>query len=445
MSYAHLTELRLTAFKSFHDQVLPIDPTTILIGRNGSGKSNVLDALDVLARLVDARDIKEALEPVRGGASGCAPHGADSFQLGCTVTSYAGTFEYNIDVRVRPQIEIQSEQVREIYPKGYGAVQLLGRLGRFVDNHVDEHLVEPVQGPVGGVGRLALTAAAQRASLISLYGALGTGTRLLDDAEGRPGGARLAADCIVEALSSVFHLEPVSSAMRSYVPEADYLLRRDARNVSAALAHLSVEDPPQMERLRELIGAVSDLDVVELGFTRTELGDVMLLVSETVGDLVETTPAREISDGLLRLAAVGTALLADREDLHVPSSMLVGGGATTLVMEEIDNGLHPAQAKRVLDLVRQATAEQGSRIILTTHNPALLDAATGEINRSVIVCYRNKQTGRSELSRVTDLPGYARAMTVGGIGDAVTQGRLAGPEERSTDDSVLRNILGIDA
>jgi hypothetical protein len=36
-------------------------------------------------------------------------------------------------------------------------------------------------------------------------------------------------------------------------------------------------------------------------------------------------------------------------------------------------------------------------------------------------------------------------MTVGGIGDAVTQGRLAGPEERSTDDSVLRNILGIDA
>jgi hypothetical protein len=27
----------------------------------------------------------------------------------------------------------------------------------------------------------------------------------------------------------------------------------------------------------------------------------------------------------------------------------------------------------------------------------------------------------------------------------VTQGRLAGPEERSTDDSVRRNILGIDA
>lgn len=75
----------------------------------------------------------------------------------------------------------------------------------------------------------------------------------------------------------------------------------------------------------------------------------------------------------------------------------------------------------------------------------MLDAATGEINRSVIVCYRNKETGRSELSRVTDLPGYARAMTVGGIGDAVTQGRLAGPEERSTDDSVLRDILGIDA
>ena len=62
MSYAHLTELRLTAFKSFRDQVLPIDPTTVLIGRNGSGKSNALDALDVLARLANAQDIKDALE-----------------------------------------------------------------------------------------------------------------------------------------------------------------------------------------------------------------------------------------------------------------------------------------------------------------------------------------------------------------------------------------------
>jgi predicted ATPase len=232
--------------------------------------------------------------------------------------------------------------------------------------------------------------------------------------------------------------------MRGYVNETIRELRRGAANVSAALLWLSAARPAQIDRLRDLIGAVSDLDIAHLKFTRTDLGDVMLLVGETVGGAIDTTPARELSDGLLRLTAVGTALISERNELDLPTT-IVDEPSTTLVMEEIDNGLHPAQAKRVLDLVRQATAEQGSRIILTTHNPALLDAATGEINRSVIVCYRDKETGRSVLSRVTDLPGYARAMTIGGIGDAVTQGRLAGPEERSTDDSVLRSILGIDA
>lgn len=437
MSYAHLTELRLTAFKSFHDQVLPIDPTTILIGRNGSGKSNALDALDVLARLANAQDIKDALEPVRGGAAGCAPHGMDTFRLGCTVASHGGLYEYDVEVRVWPQIEILNEQIVRRDPDGGSSSELFWS---DVSDGVETYRLPdtaPQERPVESPRRTSFIASVKFTRPPRRSG-------LLRDVDNQTVSELIAAGCLAEALRSVFHLEPIPARMRNYVAETDHELRRDAANVSAALAHLSVEHPVQVDRLRELIGAVSDLDVAHLGFTRTDLGDVMLLVAELIGGATDTTPARELSDGLLRLAAVGTALLSERDELDLPAA-IVDKPSTTLVMEEIDNGLHPAQAKRVLDLVRQATAEQGSRIILTTHNPALLDAATGEINRSVIVCYRDKETGHSVLSRVTDLPGYARAMTTGGIGDAVTQGKLAGPEERSTDDSVLRGILGIDA
>jgi predicted ATPase len=435
MSYAHLTELRLTAFKSFRDQVLPIDPTTILIGRNGSGKSNALDALDVLARLANTRDIKDALEPVRGGVTGCAPHGTDSFQLGCTAVSQTGVFGYDVTVRVRPQIEIVSEQIVSFHPDSTTELMWSGISGG-------------VQGTSysGGPREPRAQESPRRTSYLATVDMLPSREikAFLELSDGPGALVHFAGAALAEALRSVFHLEPIPSGMRSYVPEAEHELRRDAANVSAALARLSAAHPARVDRLRELIGAVSDLDVAHLGFTRTDLGDVMILVGETVGGRTDSTPARELSDGLLRLAAVGTALLSERADLDLPAR-IVDEPSTTLVMEEIDNGLHPAQAKQVLDLVRQATAEQGSRIILTTHNPALLDAATGEINRSVIVCYRDKETGHSVLSRVTDLPGYARAMTTGGIGDAVTQGRLAGPEARSTDDSVLRGILGIDA
>lgn len=75
-----ISELRLTAFKSFRDVTLPLAPLTVLIGRNGGGKSNALDALEVLSRLAKGAEIRDALDgvsrdagPVRGGVEGCPP------------------------------------------------------------------------------------------------------------------------------------------------------------------------------------------------------------------------------------------------------------------------------------------------------------------------------------------------------------------------------------
>lgn len=70
-----------------------------MIGRNGSGKSNALDGLEVLARLAKGGDIRDELNSrktetgIRGGVLGCAPHGADRFTLGCAVALGGDTFE----------------------------------------------------------------------------------------------------------------------------------------------------------------------------------------------------------------------------------------------------------------------------------------------------------------------------------------------------------------
>ena len=45
MAAERITELRLTSFKSYRDVALLLAPLTVLIGRNGGGKSNALDAL----------------------------------------------------------------------------------------------------------------------------------------------------------------------------------------------------------------------------------------------------------------------------------------------------------------------------------------------------------------------------------------------------------------
>jgi predicted ATPase len=72
---AELTELRLPAFKSVRKAVIPIGALTLIVGRNGSGKSNIIDGLAVLSALVEGGDLRDALDggrtgPVVRGGSG---------------------------------------------------------------------------------------------------------------------------------------------------------------------------------------------------------------------------------------------------------------------------------------------------------------------------------------------------------------------------------------
>ena len=113
-----LEELRLASFKSFSDAVLPLDDLTLLVGRNGSGKSNALDGLWALARLAEGEDIRDALDggrdgpAVRGGAAGCAPFGESSFSLGCRVRTGAVAVDLDVTVQTEPEVQITAERLR---------------------------------------------------------------------------------------------------------------------------------------------------------------------------------------------------------------------------------------------------------------------------------------------------------------------------------------------
>lgn len=62
MSAGRITSLRLTAFKSYQGSEMPLAPLNVLVGRNGSGKSNALDALEALSRLAQGGEVRDALD-----------------------------------------------------------------------------------------------------------------------------------------------------------------------------------------------------------------------------------------------------------------------------------------------------------------------------------------------------------------------------------------------
>jgi len=59
-----ITYIKIHGFKSFHNFEMEFTPLTVVAGVNASGKSNLFDALQLLARLAEV-DLKTAFSEKR--------------------------------------------------------------------------------------------------------------------------------------------------------------------------------------------------------------------------------------------------------------------------------------------------------------------------------------------------------------------------------------------
>ncbi|WP_405586568.1 AAA family ATPase [Streptomyces sp. NBC_01190] len=435
MTAPGIEEVRLTAFKSFRDQVFPLAPLTTLIGRNSSGKSNALDGLEVLSRLARGEDITEALEsrrgpegPVRGGLAGCVPHGSDRFSLGCSVRTENGPIHLDVTVQVEPEVQIIEEKLSG--PTAEGRQYVLASLD--ANPHVGDTFATWHNGKRGRNPSVRFRGSRLLTSQLPL--------RVVPQTTGGRDSVWCAVTMLA-TLESVFHLDPVPHLMRQYVPSRDANLRRTAENLSAAVGSVQRTDPALFARLVELLRGLSDHAIETLAVTRSDLGDVMLALDEGALGL---TPAREMSDGMLRFLAIATSLLTGGGGLDLgPSTTEPAERSLMLVIEELENGLHPSQASEVLGLVRQASAENGTQVLITTHSPALLSALDAPDHEGVVVCWRDRESGTSRLTRLTELDGYPAAMAAGSLGDVVAQGRLDARDRGDRDYTEFNRLLGI--
>lgn len=433
-----LVELRLPRFKSVRDAVIPLGNLTLLVGRNGSGKSNVLDALAVLGALAGGQDLRDALDGgrdgpvVRGGSVGCAPLGEDSFEIGCSVDVEGRQYHLDLEIAVSPAPQILSERLwttrnagprrgdpRDLLRSDAAAAYSADIVARW-DN--EKRGLNP---PVTFRATQLLTV--QVATRVPATSAAGRTVHGI-------------AEAVLNALSSVFILDPVPHQMREFVPEKDHRLRRTADNLSAVLARL-LGQASTRQPLLEMARSVSEAQVSDLHTVTSELGDVMITQSERMGPGERQVPARLMSDGTLRFLAIAAGLL------DTPTRESTSGAeddrTRLLVLEELENGIHPSQAALLLGQIKAAAAARGVRTVATTHSPALLDALAGEDHESVIVCSRGPQ-GWSEAVPLTSFPDYLQVITGGSLGRAAVEDRLhPGPPPGRLSRGELSDLLGL--
>ncbi|TFH87708.1 ATP-binding protein [Billgrantia azerbaijanica] len=417
-----LKSIRLTNFKSYREATLELASLTFLIGPNASGKSNALEAIRLLnwlakgKRLDDIeRDIQGGDTVVRGQARDLFREPDHPFSLDAHLADAPegwGDFSISIE-QLNDQLVVAGEQITHPDQK-----VPLYRVDSAPNAHSDEISVA-YNNFRRGRAKPHIPCSNRQAVFYQL------------ETPGRFQQAHTEAQSLIpevtrslrETLRNIVFLDPRPAQMRDYEYAGDKELKEDGSNLSAVLYQLCRDDDSK-QALLAFIRSLPEQDITDIQFIRTERQDVMVRLEETFGEQKRFVDAPLLSDGTLRVLAVGAALLS------APEGALI-------IIEEVDNGVHPSRADVLVQQIRDVASRRRLRVLLTSHNPALLDALPDSALADVLCCYRDPHGGDSRLIRLGDMERYSELVAQGPLGQLMTRKVLerfvkdrSTPEER---------------
>lgn len=422
------SEFRYEQFKSYKKADFPLAPLTLLIGTNASGKSNALEGIRFLSWISEGRRLDDALRAVqqqdvsiRGTMATLGYHGAASFSLGCSLESTAPWKHFDISLQMREQdLQVTEEKIEG----DHSAVPLYEIVS---DPHEHQFEVKVAYNNFARGGRKPqIPCSNQRAILTQLD----TPSRF-NNQESRTKIPNVTEE-FRQALRNILFLDPNPHQMREYSFANEGKLRGDGGNLSGVLYTLCQQG--KKDDILSFIRALPEQDVQDVTFVETRRQEVMVQLEESFGHEPQTWDAPSLSDGTLRVLAVAAAVLS------APKGSLIA-------IEEIDNGVHPSRAGMLLDSIKRIAEKRGLRVILTSHNPALLDSLPDDAVPHVVCCYRDPEEGDSRLIRLENLRKYPDLVARGPLGRLMTRGIIERylMEESSPDEQRQKNEAWLEA
>jgi predicted ATPase len=319
-------------FKSIAKCRVDLAPLTILVGRNGSGKSNFLDALkfvaDALQTSLDhAIRSRGGIDDVRRRSTGHPRNFGIRLEL-LLPNLHRADFTFEIASRPGGSFAVKNEELNVVSPSG----------SRTANYHREERRVSSESHT--------------------------TMPPVLDDrlflvnAAGLP-EFRPAYDALVAM--GFYNLDP--EAMREpQAPDAGELLHHDGSNIASVVGRLSAHPSDVLARisdyLRQIVPAVESVERAPLGPRET----LQFLQKVKGSKYPWRFYASSMSDGTLR--ALGALVAVTQFAEGAQTVRLVG-------IEEPETALHPAAAGALMDALREATKH--TQVIVTTHSADLLD------------------------------------------------------------------------
>jgi len=444
-----LTSIRIRNFKSFrHEATMPLGPLTLLIGANASGKSNALEAVRLLKwigegqRLGNIRhQIQDSDSAIRGRVQDLFFDPGQPLGLGCDFQIEAWTrFDLGLALNADDNdLHVVSETISKDTPPPLYEVKAAAEFpGTDIKVAYDNF--------ARGGKKPEITCSDQ----MGVFTQLTTPARFGATHEKSQKWVPAVCREFNEILEKAVFLDPVPRSMRDYKPEGDTTLSEAGSNLSSAAQSLLLGKMAQglgdqivslmaevegvrshaftgkeYENLLSFLSHFPEQNIVGIGFTETPRHEVMLNIEEQYGQTTRTFDAAVLSDGTLRVLAVAVALFSAR-----PGALVI--------IEEIDNGIHPSRADGLMEKIYQIAVARNLRVVLSSHNPALMDALPDAALPDTVFVYRDPAEGDSRMVRLGDLHRYPELVSQGPLGHLVTRGVVdrtvkdsSSPEDRT--------------
>lgn len=359
-----LVNFSVTNFRSITTaHKITISGTTILIGKNNEGKSNILKGLDIAMSILQYHAYRTRTRsnfPLRASRR--------------DETSYFWERDFPVSLQLRKS-----------------GIQTIFRLEfRLNDNEIVE-FKEAIQSHLNGTLAIIIKIGKDNNPIVEIS-KKGLGSKALNSKSGKI--AEFIANKIVfNYIPAIRTEQEALDVVRKMLSEHLRILEKKEQYINALQTIKDLQQPILDNlsiRIKEpLIEFLPSIKNVRIEISEDRQRTLLRSEFDIIVDDGTPTNLAYKGDGVKSLAALG--LLKDR---------VITKGASIIAIEEPESHLHPAAIHQLNEVIK--SLEENNQVILTTHNPLFVDRS--DIKSNIIV-NDGKAIPAKDIKQIRDLLG----------------------------------------
>jgi predicted ATPase len=390
-----IEKIRIENFKSIQSLELELGRVNVFIGENGSGKTNILEAIGICSAAFNRK--------------------LDGDFLSSIGLRYTNAVEYKSGFNsedINDNIIISIEENNHII--GYSLNNLEGNL--IINNskgEIGDQLIKSI------IKKIVEKGNATNADFEEVYALQNPqlSKKVLNSKELLNiviDDKKVTLD-IVSSLEEVLSLReklnsetnsllkdkktPIFSKFAIYCPENTYLRRTDEEShlkpigikgegLLNFLSDLLEKEPDSFDAIKEQLQILNWFEDFDIKTNFLTGGKSMVLKDRFLKEGIKTISLKNANEGFLFVLFYITLFSSEKTPQF-------------FAIDNFDNALNPKLCRELIKILTKIAKEKGKQVILTTHNPAVLDGLDlNDEEQRLFTVSRSHKTGETKIKRI---------------------------------------------